>query len=278
MDLIENFLATYTGHTARAARYDIEAWVEFLAGKDVLKATRQDAERWVATLHAADLSPGTIKRRIAYASGFYTYAESEELIKRSPFAHVKRPKVSNESQTLGLSRGEARRLLAAAQQDSERSHALIMLLLVTALRCNEAASLRIEDIGTENGTTVIRVVGKGGKLRVIPLGGAEAPIRALIMSRRAGYIFSTDRPLSQSTAFRLVRRLAAVAGITDAGKLGVHSLRHTAITAALEAGYAIQDVQDFAGHGDAQMTQRYNRARHNLERSAAKGLGDWFAA
>lgn len=78
----------------------------------------------------------------------------------------------------------------------------------------------------------------------------------------------TGKPLDEPAVFRLVRRLAARAGLANATRLSPHSLRHAAITAALDAGVSLRDVQDFARHADPRTTRRYDRARHSLDRHA----------
>jgi integrase len=74
-----------------------------------------------------------------------------------------------------------------------------------------------------------------------------------------------------------VRRLARAAGIPSWARLSPHSLRHTAITLALDAGAHLRDVQDFAGHRDPRTTRRYDRARDTLDRNAAYTLTAYLA-
>jgi site-specific recombinase XerD len=82
--------------------------------------------------------------------------------------------------------------------------------------------------------------------------------------------------MDQPAAWRLVRRLARNAGI-DASKLNPHSLRHSFVTAALDAGVPLRDVQDAAGHADPRTTRRYDRARHNLDRAATYAVTAFLA-
>jgi len=88
---------------------------------------------------------------------------------------------------------------------------------------------------------------------------------------------STGRRLDQAALWRLVRRLARAAGIEQWEALSPHSLRHTAITLALDAGASLRDVQDFAGHRDPRTTRRYDRARDSLDRHAAYALAAYLA-
>ena len=84
--------------------------------------------------------------------------------------------------------------------------------------------------------------------------------------------------LDQPGAFRLVRQLAATAGVDNAAKLSPHSLRHAAITAALDAGVSLRDVQDFAGHADPRTTRRYDRSRNSLDRHATYAVAAYLTA
>ena len=83
--------------------------------------------------------------------------------------------------------------------------------------------------------------------------------------------------LDQSALWKLVRRLARAADIPSWAQLSPHSLRHTAITSALDAGAALRDVQDYAGHRDPRTTRRYDRSRGTLDRNAAYTLTAYLA-
>ena len=88
---------------------------------------------------------------------------------------------------------------------------------------------------------------------------------------RSGPLFatSTGGRLDRHAVFRLVRRLAAEAGIADADRLSPHSLRHAFATTARSEGVPLEDVQDAMGHADPRTTRRYDRDRHNLDRDPA---------
>ncbi len=279
MDLVASFLAAYSGNTAKAYARDIADWTTYLGDVDVLKATRADVDSYVRSLETANRSASTIARKLAALSGLYGYALAEGMLERSPVAHVRRPKVSQESQTLGLDQEEARALLAVAREDGARSYALVSLLLHTAVRIGEALALDVTDLKIDGGYRVARVEGKGGKVDLVALGGSAAALDALVAGRTAGPVFAgpSGSAIAQSTAFREVQRLAALAGIADADRVTPHSLRHTSITGALDAGAPLHEVQDFARHADPRMTQRYNRARRNLANSPAHTLSAYFA-
>jgi integrase/recombinase XerD len=91
-------------------------------------------------------------------------------------------------------------------------------------------------------------------------------------ARRAG-----PAAAAPSQLWELVRRLAAMAGIAGWERLSAHSLRHTAITTALDAGVPLRDVQDYARHRDARTTRRYDHSRDSLDRNAAYAVAAHLA-
>jgi integrase len=137
------------------------------------------------------------------------------------------------------------------------------------LRISEALGADIEDLDSDRAHRTLRIVRKGGKHVVIPL--APRTGRALdlcIGERSSGPIFlGVNRArMDRYAADRTVKRLARRAGITK--RISPHSLRHSFITAALDAGVPLRDVQEAASHADPRTTMRYDRARHSLDRHA----------
>ena len=122
------------------------------------------------------------------------------------------------------------------------------------------------------------VTGKGGKRATIPLvAGTVDALRKVLSEREVGPILLDGKGerLDRHDAARIVKRLAKTAGVSK--HISPHSLRHTAITAALDAGVSLRDVQDFARHADPRTTRRYDRGRDNLDRNAAHVLATYFA-
>ena len=266
------FLLGYAGNTRAAYANDLSAFFAWCATFDldplVAKRAHIDAYARECT-EVLELAPATVARRIGTLSGYFKYAISEDVIARNPVEFVNRPKVDNESTSTGLDGDELRALLAAAQLDGHRTYALVMLLGMNGLRVSEALSASVADLGTERGHRVLRIVRKGGKRATVPLAPKTASaIDAWLEGRTSGRIFSMDR----STAWRLLRRLAGTAVPDKAGSLHPHDLRHAFVTLALDAGATLQDVQDAAGHADPRTTQRYNRARDNLDKHPTYAL------
>ena len=196
----------------------------------------------------------------------------------SPAAHVRRPRLDYESPATGLDRNEVGALLVAAGLAGARDHALISLLALNGLRVSEAIGAAIENLGLERGHRTLRILRKGGKVVTIPLAPRTARAIDLAVGERCeGPIFvGTDgRPIDRHAAGRIVRRIARRAGI--AKRVGPHTLRHAFITAALDAGVPLRDVQEAASHADPRTTMRYDRARVSLDRHATYVVATFLA-
>ena len=211
----------------------------------------------------------TVTRRLSTIAGFYKYAVEEELLDRSPAAHVRRPRVDYESHAVALDRNELGALLVAAGLGSPAGHALISLLALNGLRVSEATGADIEHLGLERGHRTLTITRKGGKIVTIPLAPRTArAIDLAIGERTEGPVFLAPdgRRLDRHGAGRIVRKTVRRAGI---GKtVTPHTLRHAFITAALDAGVPLRDVQEAASHADPRTTMRYDRARGSLDRHA----------
>jgi integrase len=177
-----------------------------------------------------------------------------------------------------LDRNELGALVVEAGLGSARDGALITLLAMNGLRISEALNADIEDLSTERGHRTLAIVRKGGKHVTIPL--APRTSRALdlyIADRTMGPIFlgANGTRMDRYAADRMVKRLVKRAGI--AKRISPHSLRHSFITAALEAGVPLRDVQEAASHADPRTTMRYDRARRSLDRHATYIVSTFIA-
>jgi integrase/recombinase XerD len=148
-------------------------------------------------------------------------------------------------------------------------HALLSLLALNGLRVSEAAGADIEHLGLERGHRTLVITRKGGKIVTIPLAPRTARAIDLAISERTdGPVFLTadGRRLDRHGAARIVSQVTSRAGI--AKPVSPHTLRHAFITAALDAGVPLRDVQEAASHADPRTTRRYDRARTSLDRHA----------
>jgi site-specific recombinase XerD len=265
------FLAGFSGRTREAYTLDLRqffAWCE-RHGLPLLEVGRTHIELYARELEDLGRAPATIGRRLSTLAGFYRYAAEEGFIEHSPAANVRRPRLDYESHAVGLDRNELGAFLVAAGLSSARDHALCSLLALNGLRISEALGASIEQLGLERGHRTLVVHRKGGKTVTIPLAPRTArAIDLAVGERLEGPLFvgQDGRPMTRDAAARVVRRLAKAAGITK--RIGPHSLRHSFITAALDAGVPLRDVQEAASHADPRTTMRYDRARQSLDRHA----------
>jgi len=269
---LAGFLARYSPVTRRAYAADLRWWLLFCSdhGLDPMAARRFHIEMWARTMEERGLARSTVGRRLSTVAGFYRFAVIDGRLEHSPSEYVRRPRIDTESTTLGLDRMELGAFLAQAAAAGPRDHALACLLGLLGLRVGEACGVNIEALSHERGHRTVTVLGKGSKLAVVPL----PPRVARAVDQAAGertsgplLLSGTGRRLDRNGAARIVRRLARRAGITKA--ISPHSLRHSFITAALDAGVPLRDVQIAARHADPRTTTRYDRARNSLDRHAA---------
>jgi integrase/recombinase XerD len=232
-------------------------------------ARRADIECFARDLEARGRARATITRRLCTVAGFYRYAVEEDLLDHSPAAHVRRPRLDYESHATGLDRNELGALLVAAGLGPPAEHALISLLALNGLRISEATGTDIEALGVERGHCTLVITRKGGKVVTVPLAPRTARAIDLAIGERCeGPIFlaAHGQRLDRHGAARIVRQVARRARIVK--PVGPHTLRHAFITAALDAGVPLRDVQEAASHADPRTTMRYDRARASLDRHA----------
>jgi site-specific recombinase XerD len=268
---LSGFLAGYSGLTRQAYELDLRQFASWCRRHQLhlFQARRADIEFFARDLEARGRARATITRRLCTIAGFYRYAVEAELLDHSPAAHVRRPRLDYESHATGLDRNELGALLVAAGLGPPAEHALISLLALNGLRVSEAAGADIEALGIERGHRTLVITRKGGKVVTVPLAPRTArTIDLAIGERSEGPIFlaADGRRLDRHGAGRIVRRMARRAGINK--PVGPHTLRHAFITAALDAGVRLRDVQEAASHADPRTTMRYDRARTSLDRHA----------
>ena len=284
--------------TRRAYAGDVRGWLGWLAerGTDVLDAGGVHVDLWAAGQQDQGAEAASVRRRLSALSSFCRYCAAHDLVDRIPTAGVARPVVDPDyTATVGLDRDQVRALVAAADADrgpqALRTAAVIRLLVHNALRVDEACAADVTDLGADAGHRVLLVTRKGARRAKVPLAPATAAaLDAYLADRSRGCGLSDARQLAgpllatgsggrlrQGHLWELVRRLARDAGIEAWDELSPHCLRHSAITFALDAGAALRDVQDYAGHKDPRTTRRYDHARDSLDRNAAYAVAAYLA-
>lgn len=278
-------LAQTSRHTLAAYTRNLDGYCTWLdsMGFDLLSVRRVHVDGYRHTLTGA---PSTIARTLAALSSFYRYAMADGATALNPVATVTRPAIdADHSSTQGLTRDQARALLAVARVDDPRSHALVALLLFTGIRVGEALGASTTDYGHDSGHRTLTIRRKGGRqAKVAVPAPAAVALNAYLDTNGAELVHvlghgthhlvgqplfttSTGKPWHRSEAFRTIQRLAHKAGIE--GRISPHSLRHTFATIALDTGTSLHALQDSMGHADPRTTRRYDRARNNLAKSAS---------
>lgn len=272
--------------TRRAYQGDIEDFCGFLgiqSPEQFRVVTRAHVLAWRGQLEQRCLSGATIRRKLAaLASLFDHLLDANAIAGGNPVHGVKRPKIeTNEGKTPALGDHQAKALLDAPDPVSLqglRDRAVLAVLLYHGLRREEAARLSVQDMQERRGIKHLRVHGKGGKLRYLPMhpvalerihayleasGHHLVQTAPLFMPLRGK---ATGSGLSADGIYALVGRYAKAAGIEVAG-LGVHGLRATAATNALEHEADIAKVQQWLGHANISTTKIYDRRNSRPEDS-----------
>jgi site-specific recombinase XerD len=268
---LAGFLAGYRGLTREAYALDLRQFTTWCRARslNLFAVRRAEIESFARDLEAKGRARATVTRRLCTIAGFCRYAVGEDLRGHSPAAHVRRPRLDYESHAVAVDRNELGAMLVAAGLGPPAGHALISLLALNGLRVSEATGADVEQLGLERGHRTLTITRKGGKVVTIPLAPRTARAIDLATGERTdGPVFmaADGRRLDRHGAGRIVRRVARRAGITK--KVSPDTLRHAFITAALDAGVPLRDVQEAASHSDPRTTMRYDRARGSLDRHA----------
>ncbi|WP_073168561.1 tyrosine-type recombinase/integrase [Pseudomonas asturiensis] len=283
---VEWFANIDNPRTRRAYRNDLQDFCSFvgLAGAEEFRAVnRAHVLAWRAQLEQRGLAGATIRRKLAaLASLFDHLLENNAVAGGNPVHGVKRPRVeSNEGKTPALGDDQAKRLLDAPDTDSLkglRDRAILAVLLYHGLRREELSLLQTGDLQERRGVKHLQIHGKGDKIRYLPLHpvAAERIYMYLVgdgeRSHTPGPLFRSLRGRTSGTritangVYGVVNEWAAAAQIHVAG-LGVHGLRATAATNALEHDADIAKVQIWLGHANISTTRLYDRRGQRPEDS-----------
>ena len=266
------YLARFKGQTRVHAESDLRQFLAYCnhQGLNPLDVARPELEvylRWMQSVRC--LAPSTVSRRLSVVAGFYRTCVIDGRLSQSPADHVRRPRIPQESPTLGLSHLQFEALLAAGRDSVDPNGlALVVMLGLLGLRIFEASGSNIEDLSEVHGHRVLQIYGKGDSEVLTPLPPAVArAIERSTAGRQCGPILRSrsGTRMSRHVATRRLKKLASIAGVTTA-RMHPHMLRHTFVTTMLDAGVDLRDVQIAARHADPRTTRRYDRARKNLDR------------
>jgi integrase/recombinase XerD len=274
------FLARYRVPQTRASYgLSLRQWFRWCAdhGIDPLEATRAQIEVFARELEATGRKLATVANKLNALAGFYRYAVIDEVLERDPMLNVQRPRVERVSTTEGLTRTEFADVIRAVETMAPREHALVCLLGLNGLRVSETCALDISHLGYHKGQRTAHLTRKGGKTQTIPMSHRTAwAVSSAIGERLSGPVLLTrgGGRLERRDAARIVHRVARAAGITK--RITPHSLRHTFVTMALDAGQAERDIAISTGHSDTRMVAYYDRGRDNISRNSTHAVAAWI--
>ncbi|HZC53368.1 MAG TPA: tyrosine-type recombinase/integrase [Mycobacterium sp.] len=266
------YLARYKGQSRVHTECDLRAYLHWCAERSVdpLNTSRPYLELYVRWMQEErHYAPSTVSRQLSTVAGFYRTCVIDGVLEHSPAEHVRRPPVTPLSPTLGLSHLQFEAMLTTARQPpNPNDFALICLLGLLGLRIMEATGLDIDDVGEEHGHRVVRVLGKGTKVVLVPMPPAVArAVDRAVAGRTDGPVLlnRNGTRMQGHSAARRLRQLQKIAGVRIP-RMHPHMLRHTYVTTMLDAGVDLRDTQIAARHADPRTTMRYDRARTNLDR------------
>jgi len=266
-----------SSNTLAAYRADLVALARWLAARHVAlpKTGRADLMDFIAARVHGGARPRSTARQLSSFRRFFRYLIREALIAEDPTAQIAMPKIGR-SLPRSLSEAEVEALLAApavADPLGHRDRTMLEVLYATGLRVSELVHLKLGQVNMNQG--VIRVLGKGNRERLIPLGeeamrwlktfidGARADI---LLDRSTDFLFPTRRGdrMTRQAFWHIIKRYARKAAVDR--DLSPHTLRHAFATHLLNHGADLRVVQMLLGHSDLSTTQIYTHvARERLK-------------
>ena len=253
-------------HTESAYQRDLDALVAYCDGEKIAAWKQLDnfhVRTFAAREHRDGLNPRSVQRRLSALRGFFNYLIREKVLESNPAADIRAPKAAKRlPKTLDVD--QVATLLERKPTDalSRRDLAMLELLYSSGLRLAELAGLDVTDLDLPDRT--VRVLGKGSKTRVLPVGGkAVTALRAWLGERKslvkdgAGALFvgQNGRRLGARAIQRRIGRWAAGSNLNV--PVHPHLLRHSFATHLLESSRDLRGVQELLGHADISTTQVY---------------------
>ena len=266
-----------SGNTLSAYRADLKGWALWLArqGRELLGARRDDLLAYLTQRVKGGAQPRSSARLLSSLRRFYQYQVRERRLSVDPSALIDAPKLGRPLPK-ALTEAEVEALLSGPDIGEAlglRDRAMLELLYASGLRVSELVGVEVTQLNLRQG--VVRVVGKGGKERLVPLGDEAAGwleryLRearpALLHGAQSNALFVTRRggAMTRQAFWYLIKRYALRVGVR--GTLSPHTLRHSFATHLLNHGADLRAVQMLLGHDNLSTTQIYTHvARERLK-------------
>ena len=262
-------------NTLAAYRSDLSKFAQFLEQSNLLSVSQIEVQKYLAHCMATGLKGTSSARILSTLRRFYRYLIREGRVDSDPCAHVMSPKLGRPLPK-SLSEAEVDALLAAPDLTKPiglRDQAMLETLYATGLRVSELVELKMVELNLSVG--VVRIVGKGGKERLVPLGEESNQSLQnylsqgrpdLLKQQVSDAVFVTARgsAMSRQAFWYLIKKYAKKSGVQQT--LSPHTLRHAFATHLLNHGADLRSIQMLLGHADLSTTQIYTHvARERLQ-------------
>ena len=268
-------------NSIEAYLHDVAKLIEFMKSKDMdiapNKITNEHIEEFLAWLYDSGLHNYSQARVLSGLKSFFKYLLLEEVIETSPVEFIQGPKTSRKLPDT-LSYIEINQLLESidlSTVEGMRNRTIIEVLYSCGLRVSECVELKISHLHLD--VDFIRVVGKGNKERLVPIGSSAIKyinlykdtvrIHSPIKKHAEDFLFLNKRgdSLSRVMIFLMIKKYAAAVGITK--KISPHTFRHSFATHLLEGGADLRAIQEMLGHESITTTEIYTHLDKDFLRS-----------
>ena len=262
-----NFLIIEKGlskNTVNAYETDIKGFIKWINKNNkesLLNIKESSVNQYISYLFSLKLKSSSVNRKISSLKSFYLFLLKKKLIRYSPFSEVISPK-QEKYLPASMSENEVEKLLNspdASKDIEQRDKAMIEMLYATGMRISELVNLKITDIDMNR--SVIKVMGKGSKERLIPFGESASEALFNYLKTRKD---SSSKEVFISNRGRKITRVAfwqriKVYLLRENLKISIspHTLRHAFATHLLNRGADLRSVQLLLGHSDLSTTQIY---------------------
>jgi len=265
LDFSEN-IKGLSKNTTNSYRRDLNKFSKFLevsGVNDFENLTEEMCSAWIADLFLHNISARSIQRHISSAKGFFNYLQKSGLVTDSPFELINSPKSPSYLPNI-LSPEEVSQLLNFKPKNAQekRDLAIIELIYSSGLRVSEAVNTNLKDF--EDNKNFLRVLGKGSKTRLVPVGRyAQSAINDWMIEREK--LATKDDALfinlrgSRITTRSVQERLKNIAIVQGLPPVNPHMLRHSFATHLLESSGDLRSIQELLGHSSLSTTQIYTR-------------------
>ena len=265
LDFSEN-IKGLSKNTTSSYRRDLNKFSKFLKASgvnDFESLTEEMCSAWIADLFQNNVSARSIQRHISSARGFFNYLKKSGVVRNSPFELINSPKSPSHLPNI-LSPEEVSQLLNFKPKNvqEKRDLAIIELIYSSGLRVSETVNTNLGDF--EDNKNFLRVLGKGSKTRLVPVGRyAKNAIEDWIIERNK--LATKDSSLfvnlrgNRITTRSVQQRLKNIAIMQGLPPVNPHMLRHSFATHLLESSGDLRSIQELLGHSSLSTTQIYTR-------------------